>query len=265
LPAPDKEPGQNPAIHIMMKSDGIEYPFWTHTAGSWREIFEIIQNTQVRGKAIILLTENITLIDRYILEKIAPLNIDGDKEITLVSKDNITFSRDTEYGVSFFDIQNGTLILGDSRINGEIIINGRYPDIKTSALSLIDPLINIGSIDESNPTSTNSINRGHLIMNNGILQYNGSNPIDGGRAVTVICGNFLMNDGSIKENYHNSNGGGVYVSNNGTFIMNGGSINNNYADNGGGVFVEGNYNPDGNFIMNNGYISSNTAMAAAYL
>jgi uncharacterized repeat protein (TIGR02543 family) len=77
-------------------------------------------------------------------------------------------------------------------------------------------------------------------------------------------GTLIMNEGSIITGNSNSssNGGGVYVGENGIFLMNGGTISSNRAEvfdltYGGGVCVSG-----GTFTMNSGTISGNTSSSS---
>jgi hypothetical protein len=71
--------------------------------------------------------------------------------------------------------------------------------------------------------------------------------------VRVEGGNFTMNGGSIKDNKHDSTGGGVHIDS-GAFTMNNGTISGNSAlYEGGGVSVN-----KGTFTMNNGTISGNS-------
>jgi hypothetical protein len=90
-----------------------------------------------------------------------------------------------------------------------------------------------------------------------------------GGGVYVSSGTFTMNGGKISGNTVSSfssgyssasyGGGGVYMSS-GTFTMNGGEISNNTVySNGGGVSVSG-----GTFTMNGGKISGNTASGNSY-
>ncbi len=99
------------------------------------------------------------------------------------------------------------------------------------------------------------VNDGTLTLYNGSIADNlGFHPDPGG---VNNRNTFIMNGGSIENNYSGGSGGGVYNGTDGTFTMNGGSIENNRASLCGGV---GN---DGTFTMNGGSIKNNDGGSAS--
>ena len=100
------------------------------------------------------------------------------------------------------------------------------------------------------------VNDGTLTLYNGSIADNlGFHPDPGGVNNRNM---FIMNGGSIENNYSGGSGGGVYNGTGGTFTMNGGSIENNRASLCGGV---GN---DGTFTMNGGSITDNSGLSGVY-
>ena len=173
------------------------------------------------------------------------ITIDNDLNITLVAMDNMDYSINWQSGFTdpFFTINTGSsLTLGAK--------------VKLSSSGQINMTGTVGPND-----AFIKVDGGTLVMNDNVtLEDNQSTAYRTGGAVEITSGTFIMNKGTIKNNYA-TNGGGVYV-NSGFFIMNGGSINNNNADSatpgfgyGGGVYV-GN---SGTFIKNGGTIENNGA------
>jgi hypothetical protein len=74
-----------------------------------------------------------------------------------------------------------------------------------------------------------------------------------GGGVLIESGSFSMNDGSIRNNFAFSGGGGVSIREGAVFIMNGGIVSSNSALWGGGIYSLG------SFTMRGGTISDNSA------
>ena len=74
-------------------------------------------------------------------------------------------------------------------------------------------------------------------------------------------GTLIMNEGSRISGNTCTNGGGVYVAENGSFTMTGGEISYNTASNGMDSFGGGVYILNGNFIMTGGEIFSNNIVS----
>ena len=133
----------------------------------------------------------------------------------------------------------------------------------------------------SNPIPINAISGSMFIIESGVTLILSENLELLGRSGNTASlirvnsgGNFIMNSGTrIADNTYSitnnsiysdgySQGGGVYIANNGTFTMNGGEIFGNTANSasrtvhsyGGGVYIT-----NGTFIMNDGKITGNTA------
>ena len=173
--------------------------------------------------------------------------IEIDKTLTIIAWEGTkTLSSGGGFSYDhFFEIEDGGhLILGDSRSNGTLILEGNS--------SRGAPLIRILCI--STP--------GYLTINNGVtLKSNGSNTYPTGGGVYVgDYGHFTMNGGTISSNSVLTAGGGVYITGtNSTFTMKGGIINGNRADEGGGVFISS----SSTFTMNGGTITGNTAIISS--
>ena len=111
------------------------------------------------------------------------------------------------------------------------------------------------------------VNDGTLTLYNGSIADNlGFHPDPGGVNNRNM---FIMNGGSIENNYSGGSGGGVYNGTGGTFTMNGGNIEKNATDlgDGGGVYndgtfiVSGDVNISGNVMdgtLENGVITGGT-------
>ncbi len=92
---------------------------------------------------------------------------------------------------------------------------------------------------------------GKLIMNDGVI-IRGNRAESGGAILVMHSGDeFVMNGGTITENYATSGGGAVCV-NGGTFVMKGGEISGNASgNNGGGVTVNGTFTLEDGVVKNN--------------
>lgn len=89
------------------------------------------------------------------------------------------------------------------------------------------------------------VGRGTFIMNGGTIKNNEEKAGKGGGAVYVASGcSFTMNGGTIEGCTTNGKGGAVYGASGSTIILNGGTIDNCTAtsqdSNGGGIFLAGN-------------------------
>ena len=190
------------------------------------------------------------------------------KTITITSLDReITLKPNPDYNLPVLKITGGTLIFGDKRSFGKLILEGyRNPARK-------GPLINIDGGAGNKPT---------CIIRDGVFIQNNYSNFGGG--VIVNNGAFLMEGGTIQHNEASNSGGGVWVINDGTFFIKGNAhITNNTAGQGGGVHITstGNHKMEGNaritnntavsngggifidigkFIMNGGRIAGNTAL-----
>lgn len=102
-----------------------------------------------------------------------------------------------------------------------------------------------------------TVNNGVTLILEKNITLRGRNNNDKSVVEIYEYGTLIMNKGShITDNISSSNGGGVYIRNNGTFNLNGGKITANILSSdyssGGGVYISG-----GIFNMNDGEISEN--------
>ena len=97
-------------------------------------------------------------------------------------------------------------------------------------------------------------NGGALALQSGVLQNTGGNHI-----VCVDGGTLTMTDGYIVGGGNdNSNGGGIYVSNNGTVNIQGGVVAANRGNAGGGIYVQsGTLNISNGGVSNGGVVTGN--------
>ncbi len=119
---------------------------------------------------------------------------------------------------------------------------------------------------DSSDDANKAQNGGGVYINSGKVTMSGTAKVkynsagsNGGGIYVDDDGNFTMANTGTPEISHNNTsyaGGGVHVNSGGSFTMDGGNINENEAredGGGGGVSVEA-----GNFILNSGYITRNT-------
>ena len=163
-----------------------------------------------------------------------------------------------------FEMHNSASVTGNKATNGTlngggVYVNGSGTFAMNNSASVSDNTANQGGgvyvyivTYNMNATASNT--------HNAAKNEKTSNDTNGGGVYVSNNGTFNMNDGAISDNKatnsneRNTTYGGVYVSG-GTFTMNGGasSVSKNTAKNGGGVSVS-----SGTFNMNDGKISGNT-------
>ena len=152
-----------------------------------------------------------------------------DRDITLGLGD--TGPMDPIFEVS------GTLILGDSRSNGTLVLDGKLIAPRHTALVKISEkcTMNNGVVIKGNIISSlghgggvNVEPGGTFIMNGGEISGNATVGSGGGVNVDGI-GIFTMTGGIIRGNQADTQGGGVAISGSGTFTKKGGTI---YGDDG---------------------------------
>lgn len=129
---------------------------------------------------------------------------------------------------------------------GSSLLTGKLP-----ALTLNDGVTLVNNYSEKSGTVfTNGggavcVGRGTFIMNGGTIKNNEEKSGRSGGAVYVASGcSFTMNGGTIEGCTTNGKGGAVYGASGSTIILNGGTIDNCTAtsqdSNGGGIFLAGN-------------------------
>jgi uncharacterized repeat protein (TIGR02543 family) len=178
-----------------------------------------------------------------------------DSGVTLIIENNLELQGGNPNGSSLVTVNSGgKLIMNNgARITGNTYTTGTASGSHSygGGVSVYGTFImNGGEISGNTATTTSAYT---IYFHNSL-----------GGGVYVSSGSFTMNGGKISGNTVSSfssgsssesyGGGGVYMSS-GTFTMNGGEISNNTVhSNGGGVSVS-----DGTFTMSGGKISGNTA------
>ena len=201
----------------------------------WIELRNAILNVPINGQGTILLDGVITTNSN--------IQIDGNRDITLLPNGNVTIDRVGGTTDKFFYAQNGKLTLGEEGMAGSITLNGQ------SVSGGSESLIEVGD------TSFSS----ELTMFDNVTLKNNNKTSGGGGAVLIQKGTFEMLGGNIIGNTA-VGGGGVFISPDGEFKMRSGTIGpDNKAtgsgptDGGGGVYSEN------GFIMSGGEIIGNIA------
>jgi TolB-like protein len=135
--------------------------------------------------------------------------------------------------------------------------SGSLFTIESDVTLILDNGITLQGRNQNNASLIRVNSRGTLIMNEGGKIIGNTSSSNGGGVFVNENGNFTMTGGEISSNTSSSTdgGGGVYVNRNGNFTMSGGIIYGNNTGNrrGGGVAV------DGSFTMTGGEIAGNTA------
>jgi hypothetical protein len=172
------------------------------------------------------------------------------RKITIVTDnpDGVTITRESSYPGALFSLgASGALTFGRPGDPPESLVIDGDESVTNATSPLID-LSNSGAI---------------LIMNDGVhLTNNKNTSSDGGRAVKMTNGKFIMNGGKISGNSTTGNGGGICVDSTDSvsFTMNGGSITENETTStsgvGGGVYFSAS---GGSFEMSGGSIAGNEA------
>jgi len=197
--------------------------------------------------------EVITLNGRAMLN--SEIDITGHVALRAPAGTTAEVFRDSRFVGVLFDIQGGSLTIGQASGGGTFIVDGNK-----SAGVTGDSLVKAGGGDFI-------MEAGAILQNNKNDGSSSSPPLAYGGAVNVASGTFTMNGGEIKNNYLDASGGGsiagggVYVANGATFNLTGGKISgNNMSDGslgggGGGIFVA----TGGTMNMSGGEISGNNS------
>ena len=191
----------------------------------------------------------------------------SDKECYIKLNSNITPGS----GDKYLEVSRQANVILD--LNGKTIdrglknadaVNEGYV-IKVEGKLTLDDTAGGGKITGGNNSKSKSggiyVESGSFTMNNGSITGNSAGELSFGGGVCVSSGstiNFIMNGGTISDNFA-SYGAGVYVASMGSFTLSGGTIYGNRGGvAGGGVYV------DGTFTMNNGTISGNHSPIPEY-
>ncbi|MGM0237700.1 hypothetical protein [Enterococcus sp. AZ103] len=240
---------------------------------------------EIDGSGTIILSNNIDISAKTI-------DISG-KDITLISTDDATLKRVTNYFGSVFNVTNS----GSLTLNG-VSVDGNIDNKGTAGSSLISLNIATFTLESGTIKNGNSSNDGGAIStlrndNNNTININGGTISDntatrsGGGifidrgAVTVsggtisnnttadgggICALFettviVSGNGIISDNTATSNGGGIYGAEGTVTVSGNGTISGNKSTNGGGIYFSGSNTNHNEVIIESGTISNNTATA----
>jgi hypothetical protein len=204
-----------------------------------------------------------TTITLYYDESLAPITLNGNKDITLVGDGSERTIRLSASGILFAVTDNAKLTLGNN-----VSLKGLGFDISNGGNSLILITGNgVLTMEEGSKLSDNwknadfgsaiflqgtSTTLANVIMNGGSIV---NNKVNNYGIVYTEVGTFTMNGGTISDNVSTSpsshRGGGMYIAANGVFNMIDGLITRNDNGRGGGVHNRGVLNLTGGTITDN--------------
>lgn len=243
------------AVSITLKGDDVERIISFKTPGG--PLFTVNNNVTL------ILDENITIYGfltgnygTYI-----PVKVNSGGQFIMEENSKITgTSSINAYGGGVYIADNGNFVMNGGEISGNsVVYGGGVFMLKNGSFTM-----NNGLITGNNGSTGGGVymrDGSSFIMNGGTISSNSATSYGGGIYITGDC-SFTMAEGTIAFNTAKY-GGGVCLSG-GNFIMDDGEIKNNtsngnddnYGDGGGGILIG-----SGIFTLNNGNISENSAIA----